>query len=82
MNKRLIVLILSFATLVGYGYAIGGVGALVLGRPRPFVIAAGFIGGSFSLWLAFRLWRQFLDEVEKEAEAGPEPGENDGPDGE
>lgn len=84
MNKRLIVLILSFATLVCYGYAVGGVGALVLGRPKPLLIAAGFLGGSFCLWLAFRLWRQFLDEVEKEVEArlaSDERDERGGPDG-
>lgn len=69
MNKRLVVLILSFATLICYGYAIGGVGALFFGRSEPLVIAGGFAGGSFCLWLAFRLWRQFLDDVEKEAEA-------------
>lgn len=77
MNKRPVVLILSFATLICYGYGIGGVGALLLGRPKPLVIAAGFLGGSFCLWLAFRLWRQFLDEVEKEAEASLAQGERD-----
>lgn len=69
MNKRLVVLVLSFATLVCYGYAIGGVGALFFGRSEPLVIAGGFVGGSVCLWLAFRLWRQFLDDVEKEAES-------------
>lgn len=66
MNKRLLVLILSFATLICYGYALGGIGALMFGRPQPLVIAAGLVGGSFCLWLAFKLWRQFLDEVEAE----------------
>lgn len=69
MNKRLIVLILSFATLICFGYALGGIGALLVGRSQPLVIAAGLAGGIFCLLLAFRLWRQFLDEVEAEDEA-------------
>lgn len=69
MSKRLLVLILSFATLICYGYALGGIGALLFGRPQPLVIAAGLLGGTFCLWLAFKLWRQFLDEVEAEEAA-------------
>lgn len=69
MNKRLAVLVLSFATIICYGYAIGGIGAHFFGRSEPLVIVAGLAGGSFCLWLAFRLWRQFLDEAEKESKA-------------
>lgn len=78
MNKRLAVLVLSFATIICYGYALGGLGALIAGRSEPLVIAAGLAGGSFCLWLAFRLWRQFLEQVEKEIEASQkESGEQD-----
>lgn len=77
MNKRLLVLILSFATLMCYGYALGGIGALLAGRPQPLIILAGLAGGSFCLWLAFRLWRQFLDEIEAEDAAARESEERD-----
>lgn len=70
MNKRLIVLVLSFATIICFGYALGGVGAYVMGKEKPLVIAGGLIGGGFCLLLALKLWRQFLEETEKEAQAG------------
>lgn len=80
MNKRLIVLVLSFATIICFGYALGGVGAYVMGKEKPLVIAGGLIGGSLCLLLALKLWRQFLDETEKETPAnrqGEREGKND-----
>lgn len=74
MNKRILVLVLSFAALLGYGYALGGLGAYMMGRGRPFVIAAGLTGGTFCVWLALKLWRGYLDDIEddirKEDSAG------------
>lgn len=67
MNKRLVVLILSFSTIICYGYALGGLGARIMGRGDLYVIPAGFIGGTLCAWLALRLWRQFLDELDEEA---------------
>lgn len=70
MNKRLIVLVLSFTTLICYGYALGGIGAYFMGKEKPLVIAGGLVGGTFCLWLAMKLWKQFLAEIEEESEAG------------
>lgn len=69
MNKRILVLISSFAAIICYGYALGGLGAYMMGQSKPFVISAGFIGGTFCVWLAMKLWRLFLDDIEREAKA-------------
>ena len=45
MSKRLIVLFLSFSTIIAYGYALGGLGSYAMGVPKPLPIAAGLIGG-------------------------------------
>lgn len=66
MNKHTLVLILSFATIICYGYALGGLGAYMTGQRRPLVIAAGLIGGTLCTWLALKLWQQFLDDVKRE----------------
>lgn len=62
MNKRIVVLILSISTITCYGYALGGLGAHIMGREGLRVAAAGLVGGTFCAWLALKLWRQFLDE--------------------
>lgn len=73
MNKRQFVLILSFATIICYGYALGGLGAYIFGQGKLFVIAAGLVGGTLCAWLALKLWRQFLCEIdESEKAAGQE----------
>lgn len=69
MNKRIVVLILSISTITCYGYALGGLGAHVMGGEGLYVAAAGLIGGTFCAWLALKLWRQYLDEHCDETEA-------------
>lgn len=69
MNKRILVLIFSFATIICYGYVLGGIGAYMMGLSKPLVIVAGFIGGTLCIWLALKLWRSFLDDIERETEA-------------
>lgn len=75
MNKRIVVLILSISSITCYGYALGGLGAHIMGGGDMYVIAAGLIGGTFCAWLALKLWRQFLDEHSEEAETKA-PGKN------
>lgn len=69
MNKRIVVLILSISTITCYGYALGGLGAHIMGHGGLYVAAAGLIGGTLCAWLALTLWRQFLDEHSEDTEA-------------
>lgn len=66
MNKRILVLCLSFSTIVSYGYALGGLGGYLLGKGKPLVIAAGFIGGTICAVLALRIWKVYIEEIAKE----------------
>ena len=66
MNKRLIVLFLSFSTIIAYGYTLGGLGSYAMGVPKPLPIAAGLIGGTLCAYLALKIWRLYLTEIEAE----------------
>lgn len=66
MNKRLVVLFLSFSTIIAYGYALGGLGSYAMGVPKPLPIAAGLIGGTLCAYLALKIWRLYLTEIEAE----------------
>lgn len=66
MWKRLLVLFLSFGTIIAFGYALGGLGGYIFDRGKPLVIAAGLGGGIVSALLALRVWRIYLDDLEKE----------------
>ena len=75
MQKRLLVLFLSFGTIIAFGYALGGLGGYMFGEGKPLVIAAGLTGGALSGFMALRIWRSYLD---KEAAAGgPESPQHD-----
>ena len=76
MNKRLAVLFLSFATIICYGYALGGLGSYAAGAPRPLPIAAGLSGGTVCAFLALKIWRLYLDEIEDEQRRAEEEKEN------
>ena len=69
MNKRLIVLILSISTIVAYGYALGGLGSYAMGVPKPVPIAAGLSCGTVFAVAALRLWKSYLEELERERKA-------------
>lgn len=60
------VLFLSFGTIIAFGYALGGLGGYIFDRGKPLVIAAGLGGGIVSALLALRVWRIYLDDLEKE----------------
>lgn len=66
MTKRLAVLFLSFATIICYGYALGGLGSYALGVPKPVPIAAGLAGGTACALIAIRIWRRYMEEIEEE----------------
>ncbi|MCF0248458.1 MAG: hypothetical protein HUJ86_07615 [Synergistes sp.] len=66
MKKRLTVLFLSFATIIAYGYALGGLGSYAMGVPKPLPIVLGLIGGTLCALAAFKVWRLYLTEIEEE----------------
>jgi len=66
MSKRLLVLILSFAAIICYGYFVGGLGAYAAGYPRPRAVFGGLAGGTACVWLALKIWRLYLDELSGE----------------
>jgi hypothetical protein len=73
MFKRISVLLLSFGSIIGYGYALGGLGGYLFDRGRPLVIAAGLIGGTISAIAAIAVWRRYLEDIRRECEEdGPE----------
>ena len=77
MNKRLIVLILSISTIVAYGYALGGLGSYAMGVPKPVPIAGLACGTVFAV-AALRLWKSYLEELERERKAlEAEEGQNE-----
>ena len=69
MNTRLIVLILSISTIVAYGYALGGLGSYAMGVPKPVPIAAGLLCGTVFAVAALKLWKSYLEELERERKA-------------
>lgn len=79
MWKRLLVLFLSFGTIIAFGYALGGLGGYIFDRGKPLVIAAGLGGGIISALLALKIWRIYLDDLEKEEEETRLKAENDCP---
>lgn len=62
-------LILSFATIVGYGYALGGLGSYAVGVPKPWPIALGLSGGTLSALAALRIWKTYLEDIEREKQS-------------
>ncbi|MGI6442780.1 MAG: hypothetical protein GXZ13_02675 [Synergistaceae bacterium] len=68
MKKRISVLILSFCTLIAFGYSLGGLGGYLVGRGRPLMIISGLVIGTLSAILAFYIWNMYLDEIAVEDE--------------
>ena len=64
MTKRLLVLFLSFGTIIAFGYALGGLGGYMYDKGKPLVIAAGLIGGCASAAAAMKIWRSYLTDIE------------------
>lgn len=66
MLKRLLVLFLSFGTIIAFGYALGGLGGYMFDKGKPLVIAAGLVGGLVSASLALIIWRTYLNDIDRE----------------
>jgi len=66
MLKRLLVLFLSFGTIIAFGYALGGLGGYMFDKGKPLVIAAGLVGGLVSGSLAMIIWRTYLNDIDRE----------------
>lgn len=66
MKKRILVLILSFGTIVAFGYSLGGLGGYLVGHGRPLVIIVGLLIGVLSAILAFHIWGKYLNEIAAE----------------
>ncbi len=79
MYKRLLVLFLSFGTIIAFGYAPGGLGGYMFDQGKPKVIAAGLIGGIVSAYIALKVWRTYLDDIDRENEDARLQNENDRP---
>ncbi len=69
MHKRLLVLFLSFGTIIAFGYALGGLGGYIFDQGKPMMIAAGLAGGIVSAFLALKIWKSYLDDIERENRA-------------
>lgn len=67
--KRIAVLCLSFATMVGYGYALASLFATSFGKGDLKIIAAGAIGGTICAVVAVKIWRSYIRDINEEARA-------------
>lgn len=63
--KRISTLLCSIGTIVCYGYLLGGTGGYLVGRGRPLVALAGFASGSLLAFLAIKIWRSYLSDLER-----------------
>jgi hypothetical protein len=57
---RIIVLLLSIATIVLYGYALAGVGGFLIGKGRLDYIIWGLTGGTGTAVAALWIWKRSL----------------------
>ena len=76
MQKRLLVLFLSFGTIIAFGYALGDLGGYMCSERASLLLSlAGLTGGALSGFMALRIWRSYLDDIEgrtKKRAGGPE----------
>lgn len=63
---RLIVLVLSLASIVFYGKALAGLGSFLVGKGHPELIAIGLVGGTVSAAAALITWKRYLREMEQQ----------------
>jgi hypothetical protein len=64
--KRVTVLCMSFGTIIAFGYALGGLWGYIVGHGRPKVIALGLTVGIALAFAAMRIWRTYLEDIERE----------------
>ena len=75
MNRRLAVLLLSIGSVVGFGYALGGLGGYLLGKGDMRYVAGGLTGGFAAALGALRLWKDYLAELAEEISDREDPPE-------
>ncbi|MDD2206467.1 MAG: hypothetical protein WCQ97_04230 [Aminobacterium sp.] len=63
---RQCVLLLSFATIICYGYALAGLGGFFLGKGNVLYIGLGLPGGTVCGILAIWLWKKYLHALQEE----------------
>ncbi|MEG1641694.1 MAG: hypothetical protein RR272_01145 [Synergistaceae bacterium] len=66
IKKRIAVLMLSFATLISFGKAIKGLGGYLINQGNPLLIATGLTSGIVFACLAIKIWKSYLNDIEKE----------------
>lgn len=69
---RIIVLILSLASIVFFGKALAGLGSYLIGKSHPELIAIGLVGGSVSAMAALLCWKRYLLKITEEEKGGTE----------
>ena len=62
--KRIATLLCSIGTIVGYGYLLAGTGGYLLGRGRPLVAVLGFLSGTALAFIAIKIWRSYLTDLD------------------
>lgn len=63
---RIVVLILSLASVVFFGKALAGLGSYLVGKSHPELIAIGLVGGTVSAVAALVCWKRYLREIAEE----------------
>jgi tetrahydromethanopterin S-methyltransferase subunit C len=63
---RLIVLILSLASVVFYGKALAGLGSYLVGKGHPELMVIGLAGGTVTAVAALVCWKRYLRQIEEE----------------
>ena len=66
LSLRIVVLILSLASVFLFGRALGGLGGYLIGIPRPDLIVQGLVGGVVTACLALLLWHDRLRKAGRE----------------
>lgn len=77
---RLLVLLLSMASVVFFGYAVAGLAGFLLGKGRCDYIFFGLLLGFSSGVASLLLWRHWLSFLEKEMLHSKEDTEDRNPD--
>ncbi|MDO4218853.1 MAG: hypothetical protein Q4C78_02560 [Synergistaceae bacterium] len=64
--KRLLVMILSFMTIICFGYSLGALGVTAIRSPHWKLVFLWLFCGLLSAFCAITLWKSYLKELEAE----------------
>ena len=62
--KRPLVMILSFVTIICFGYCLGALGVTAIGNPHWKLVFLWLFCGVLSAFCAVALWKSYLKELE------------------